>query len=99
MNPDRVHPDARVEFLAAARYYDDHQPGLGAEFMKEIRRAVEIIDANSECGSLSEVEGVRTLRVRRFPYTVIFDSLTSPPFVAAIYHERRQPGGWKGRFS
>jgi len=30
------HPEARLEYLAAAEYYEQRQPGLGASFSLEV---------------------------------------------------------------
>jgi hypothetical protein len=99
MNPDRIHPEARIDFFEAIQYYDSCQTGLAAEFVTEIERAVNVIDCDHDCGSPSEISFLRELRVKRFPYSIIFDSQTNPPFIIAIYHERRRPGGWAQRLS
>lgn len=44
------HPEAEAEFLAAARFYDSHTPGLGLEFIAEVRRATRILANHPDIG-------------------------------------------------
>ena len=41
-------PAAKAEFDGAALWYEDRRPGLGAEFVLEIDRAVELASAHPE---------------------------------------------------
>jgi len=94
---DHFHELAEAEMSAAAEYYEQRQPGLGKEFLQEIRKAVNTIIENPECGSLSDQDRVRSLRIKRFPYSVVFAVTSLPPFIVAVYHERRRPDGWRER--
>lgn len=40
------HPDADIEFLAAAEFYEAQRRGLGAEFLAEVRRAARAVQAS-----------------------------------------------------
>ena len=35
------HPEAEAEYSAAALFYEKRRPGLGADFIDEVERAVE----------------------------------------------------------
>ncbi|VFN02025.1 MAG: ParE toxin of type II toxin-antitoxin system, parDE [Candidatus Kentron sp. G] len=89
-------PDARTEFLAAIKYYEACQPGLGRRF----RLAVE-----SELDRIREMPlGFRVLHapfrrcfVRKFPYAVIFSIEPESILVIAVAHTKRKPEYWRER--
>lgn len=37
------HPDAEAEFIAAARFYEERVPTLGAQFVDATERAIRLI--------------------------------------------------------
>jgi toxin ParE1/3/4 len=37
------HPEAEVEFMAAATYYEQQVPGLGWRFRAEVRTAIDLL--------------------------------------------------------
>lgn len=43
--------------------------------------------------------GVRRVRVRRFPYQVVYLVIDNDVVVIAIAHDRRRPGYWAERLS
>ena len=45
------HPKAREELLESVKYYENCQKGLGKEFIREIRLAIERIKAFPEAWS------------------------------------------------
>ena len=38
--------EAEAEMVEAAQYYDEHQPGLGSDFLDKVDEAVDTIAAN-----------------------------------------------------
>lgn len=38
-----IRPDALADIQKAARWYDEQQPGLGAEFVREVFEATDIL--------------------------------------------------------
>lgn len=94
-----IHPEARIEVLAALAYYDelDTQQGtsLAAELQKRIDTAVVQI-AETPLAYPPYVFGTRRCLLRRFPYAIVFD--TDPEvLVLALSHTKRRPGYWKDR--
>ena len=62
---------ALEELAEAAEYYDHEVPGLGADFLSEVDRAIDLILGFPEAwGEISE--NFRHCNLRRFPYTVIY---------------------------
>jgi len=89
-------PAARAEFDGATLWYEDRQPGLGAQFMAEIDRAVDLASKYPDRYPVQHEE-IRCVRVRRFPYSVFYFVESEQIVVLAIFHARRDPAIWKGR--
>ena len=60
---------AQAEFDAAALRYDMQRPGLGAQFVSEISRAVDLAATYPERFSIRHAD-IRRVPARRFPYAV-----------------------------
>ena len=63
-----IRPEAEADALEAFRWYDEQLPGLGQEFLAEIDRALESIQAYPEANRKLYREYRRSL-IRRFPYS------------------------------
>ena len=87
---------ARHEFDAAADWYEARSPGLGAEFVAEIDRAV-LLAAETPKRFPVMHGNVRCVRVRRFPYSVFFKPEPHRIVVLAVFHARRDPVIWQHR--
>ena len=98
--PVRISEEADAELAEAARWYETHRVGLGAEFLEAVDAAVARIAETPGMGSL--VPGVRDdaihrRPVRRFPYHVVYLELPDRLQILAVAHDRRRPGYWVGR--
>ena len=97
----RVDPAAANELEEAADWYDRHRTGLGRELVLEVRSAIRSVAQNPRAGSPVDVVdptlGVRRVRVRRFPYQVVYSVIDNDAVVIAIAHDRRPPGFWAVR--
>ncbi len=87
---------ARAEFDAAALWYEDRQAGLGAQFVSEINRVVELVANHPERFPARHLE-IRCAQARRFPYSVFFRPEANRVVVLAVFHERRNPAVWQAR--
>lgn len=87
---------ARVEFDAAAMWYEDRQPGLGTEFVSEIAHAVELASSHPDRFPVKH-GNIRCVRARRFPYSVFFRPEADRIVVLAVFHARRDPAVWQTR--
>jgi plasmid stabilization system protein ParE len=90
------HPEAEAEFLAAARFYDAHQPGLGLDFVTEVQRAARVLVAHPRLGRRFS-RRLRRILVRRFPYGLLYRLEANEIFIVAVAHLRRRPGYWRRR--
>lgn len=90
------HPGAEEEFLAASRYYDACERGLGADFMIEVYSAIQhILDYPSAWTSVGS--DVRRFLLNRFPFAVLYSIELDGVFVLAVMSLNRDPDYWKHR--
>ena len=60
---------ASEELSEAVRWYEDQQPGLGAEFLDAVTATIALIEAHPEMGAVMSRAGqTRRALVPRFPY-------------------------------
>ncbi len=92
----RFHPDAMMEFDAAAMYYEERQHGLGLEFTEEVYATIaRIIEYPDAWSPLSE--NTRRCLMSRFPYGIVYHTKSDALRIIAVANLRRSPGYWKGR--
>jgi len=89
-------PEADQELLTARRWYEEQQPGLGAQFASEIDDTVERISSNPLAYPLVHGETRRAI-VRRFPFGIYFRAAPAGIVVMAVMHGRRHPLRWQLR--
>lgn len=91
--------DAEAELIAAARWYEGRQLGLGGEFLDKVDHLVRLVDeAPSTFPFWPRYPTLHKAVVhRRFPYALFYAEVESGVFVYALAHTRRKPGYWMGR--
>ncbi len=89
-------PAARAEFDGAALWYEDRQTGLGAQFVVEIDRAVDLASKYPDRYPVKHKE-IRCIRVRHFPYSIFYTVESQQIVVLAVFHARRDPAIWQAR--
>jgi hypothetical protein len=96
-----VPPAVRREVTAAARWYDEHQRGVGDEFLDEVLSLYDSIQRDPQSFPRYEQyagrKDVRRCPLRRFPYNVFFQILPGEILVIAVGHHRRRPIYWRNR--
>jgi toxin ParE1/3/4 len=90
------HPEAEVEFLAAAEFYEIHRRGLGVEFIAEVRKAARALQRHPKLGRRFS-RRLRRLLVQRFPYGLLYRPQGEDIFIVAVAHLSRRPGYWRRR--
>lgn len=90
------HPEAEEEFIAAARFYEQHAEGLGREFIAEVRHTLRRVVVHPGSGALFS-RGLRRALVDRFPYAVLYRAEVEQILVVAVMHLHRRPGYWRRR--
>ena len=99
--PLRGAPEADAEFAEAVRWYEEQRPGLGTEFLAEVREARKLIQKHPGIGSplRGARRGERRVMIKRFPYQVIYYVRAHDIVIVALAHTKRRPGYWKTRVS
>ena len=94
-----VEPGAEAELEEAAGGYEHSVPGLGREFLAEMRRRTdEVAEAPHRFPPFGAVEGVQCAHATgRFPHLVVYMRREDVVHILAYMHPRRRPGYWAGR--
>jgi plasmid stabilization system protein ParE len=90
------HPEAEIELIEAADYYEEREAGLGHDFAMEIYSTIERITAFPAAWPETDA-GIRRCLVRRFPYGILYSEDRNTIFIVAIMHLHRKPDYWKHR--
>jgi plasmid stabilization system protein ParE len=90
----RLLPPAASELRAAARYYETQTPGLGHDFLHEIRATVSRIIQWPEAWQPLDAE-IRRCRAHRFPYGIIYAIEGGEVLVISVMHLHRHPDSWR----
>ena len=96
MIPHRYLPLAREELNEAAAFYEAWVPGLGVVFLDDLEHAIERVRENPRIGAQVE-RGFRLSFLRRFPFSIVYVLRDREIVIAAVAHQRRRPGYWRGR--
>ena len=88
--------EAETELREAVLYYEEQQGGLGGEFIREVRTALQIIQRAPEMWP-ARARGMRRYLVARFPFLVHYRIESERILVVAIAHGHRKPGYWTDR--
>jgi plasmid stabilization system protein ParE len=94
----RVHPDVYAELESSRQWYEERAPGLGAEFLQEVDRAVAAIrEAPTRWSLYDASQRIRRYHVHRFPYGVVYRIGKQAIQIIAVMHLSRHPGYWRVR--
>jgi toxin ParE1/3/4 len=89
-------PAADAEVEAVFSWYENESPGLGLEFLDELRAAYgRIVDGPLKYRDLRS--GIRRVLLRRFPYAAYFAVEETTIVVLAVLHAHRDPAAWQRR--
>ena len=93
-----IRPDALTDIESASDWYEEKEPGLGSEYIREMRTSI-----------VSLVEGayhhpiryprlhVRWFSTRRFPYRIVYRIDDKRVIVLAVLHTARHNRAWRKR--
>lgn len=89
-------PRASAEIEEAAEWYEYQRVGLGRELVAEVGLALQAMALRPPAGlpveGIDPVLEVRRVRVRRFPYQVVYVTRADDSVVLAVAHDCRRPG-------
>ena len=90
----RLLASAAREVKEAARYYEERVPGLGFEFISEVRAAIRRILAHPKAWCPLDDE-FRRCRTSRFPYGLIYTIEGEDILIVSVMHLHRHPDTWR----
>jgi len=91
-----VRPEAELDALEAALWYDGEREGLGSQFLAELRTTFERIEQGPQQYPRVFHECRRAI-LHRFPFGVFFVVEDDAEAVVAIMHLHRAPDAWQAR--
>jgi hypothetical protein len=94
-----IEPEAEAELEEAGDRYDESVPGLGLDFLLEMRkRTLELAEAPLSYPVFGGVADVRCAHaVGRFPHLIVYMTMGDAVHVLAFMHPRRRPSYWANR--
>jgi hypothetical protein len=87
---------ARTELREAIDYYNSQAPILGATFLSEVISSIERISRFPAAWQEVDI-GVRSYRLGRFPYALIYVDEEPDLLVLSVAHLHRRPERWRDR--
>lgn len=97
----RLGAEALEEIIFAARYHDERERGRGDQFVEAIFARMQRLNSFPNAGSpVWGVDGLllaRQVRLRKYPYLIVYAVADDEIRVVAIAHERQMPLYWASR--
>jgi toxin ParE1/3/4 len=87
---------AEEEMTEASVFYEAATSGLGAGFLDEVQRVVNILRVHPALGQLVG-RGLRRALLHRFPFSLIYSIEVDLILIVAVAHQRRRPDYWRNR--
>jgi plasmid stabilization system protein ParE len=88
--------EAEAELFDAALWYESKEIGLGKRFRDEVARVIDSIATNPLLWR-ERSGGYRRVNCPVFPYYIPYVIRENIIVIAAVAHDRRNPGYWKIR--
>jgi len=88
----KAEPAVEADVEAAFGWYESEEPGLGFEFLEELRATYHRILAHP-FGYQDLRSGIRRALTRRFPYAVYFAVEAQTIVIVAVLSTARDPAG------
>jgi len=93
----QFHPAAEAEHLETVAYFESKRPGLGASYLAEFEMVMSSVCASPHRYPIERRPDIRRIRMKRFPYFVLYREVSGTIQVLAVAHHRRRPNYWLGR--
>jgi toxin ParE1/3/4 len=90
------HPQAEMELIEEAAYYELQVPGLGERFEVEVRRATDFLLEHPEIGHPADPH-LRKFVLNRFPFILYYSVGSDVLRIEVVAHQSRRPGYWQSR--
>ena len=93
----QFHPEAEAEHLETVAYYETRQAGLGAFYLAEFESSLQWVCEAPSHYPIEREPDIRRIRLRRFPFTILFRESEGTVQVLAVAHQHRRPSYWVSR--
>ena len=93
-------PQAQIDVIEAANWYDTHRAGLGDEFIEEILAVFDSLETSPLLYCRRHpTKSIRWRYPKRFPYRIIYEVIEAEKLViiAAVLHAARKDTEWQRR--
>lgn len=85
-----IHSEAILDIQEAFEWYEEHEAGLGFEFIDEIESGYLKISKNPlHYTAINQL--FRRLRINRFPYLVVYEIEDNKVIINSVRHISRKP--------
>lgn len=89
-------PEAEVEAIEAATWYEQKSRELAVRFVRELRAALDRILDNPHRYQIVE-DDMRRAPVAGFPHGILYVASDDEIVVLSCFHGRRDPATWRER--
>ena len=93
----RFRPAAARELAADFRWYEKRYPGRGDRFVSAIEHMLKRIDQAPNEFPVLLPPDIRSAKVPKFPYRIVYVLLGTVVDVIAVAHAKRRPTYWRRR--
>jgi len=94
----RFHPQVVFDLSEAIAWYEDRSVGLGDRFRAAVDvRFDDILKTPELFPRAFDDVNFRFVRVRRFPYLVLYRLREDAVYVLGVFHSASDPAKWRGR--
>lgn len=90
------HRLAEQELLDEVARYEQQAPGLGADFLRAVEDACDLLMRHPKAAPIVRGDA-RRLVLRRFPHNIIYSLMEDEPCILAVAHHSRSPHYWRDR--
>ncbi|MDX6559116.1 MAG: hypothetical protein QOF72_2165 [Blastocatellia bacterium] len=87
---------AEEEMTEASVFYEAATSGLGAGFLDEVQRLINILREHPELGQ-PVGRDLRRAILHRFPFSLIYSVEVDEVLIVAVAHQHRRPDYWRDR--
>jgi toxin ParE1/3/4 len=93
-----IHPGALADIETAAMWYDKQEPGLGTEFSRAIRLAINTLPSNPLIYRIRDRRrSIRWFLPSRFSYRIVYRVKDDLITIIAVIHSARHDREWRKR--
>lgn len=91
-----IRPEAAIDVLEAAKWYQKNLDGLGDRFLTSIDSAIDTLQQNPEAFPKVYKE-LRRILIKKFPFGIFYSIEKERIILFAVFHVSRNPRSWQKR--